>query len=307
MHPIDNAILKTVIYADVFNFALSVQELHRYLIHSQIVTIQVIQERLKQSSVLNTYLIQSDVYLALKDHANLIKKREQKVSLMSHFQLRAWRYGRWLSYIPFVEMVSLTGSLAVQNPINQQDDFDYMIVTQPNRVWLTRGMIIGLVKIMRLFNTELCPNYVVSTRYLTQNRQDLFIAHEITQMIPISGYDVYLQVYSENQWLSDQLPNATPYPNDSNLKLGWFGRNMKRFGEVILNWTIGDYLEKWEYKRKQTRFQSQADQSETSAVVNSEALKGHFEDHGSHILNTYQMRVKRYARDMEQIHPIAGD
>ena len=46
-------------------------------------------------------------------------------------------------------MVSVTGSLAMNNASSQQDDIDLLIVAARNRVWLTRGLVLLLARLAR--------------------------------------------------------------------------------------------------------------------------------------------------------------
>ena len=104
-------------------------------------------------------------------------------------------------------MVAVTGSLAVNN-VDAAADIDFLIVTEIGRLWLCRAMIIMLVKLAAKRGVWLCPNYFLSTRALHFDDRNLFSAHEIVQMVPISGRRVFRQLLEENQWVTDFLPNA---------------------------------------------------------------------------------------------------
>ena len=97
------------------------------------------------------------------------------------------------------------------------DDLDFLIVTAPRRVWTTRAAAIVIVRWARLFGVHLCPNYVLAETALAQ-QQDLFMAHEIAQMIPLSGYPLYAAMRDANPWTTHYLPNArTPFYANSEI------------------------------------------------------------------------------------------
>jgi len=56
--------------------------------------------------------------------------KEEKASLRAYD--RALRYGRILGRLPFIRMVTLTGSLAVRN-CDEAGDYDYMLVAKTGR------------------------------------------------------------------------------------------------------------------------------------------------------------------------------
>src|SRR5688572_11989008 len=142
MDDVEAAILRTLLYADVFRFALSFDELHNFLIHDRHVSPEQIRASLDNSTRLKSLLCISDGYITLLENGHYITSRIQREAMTQRLIPLAEYYGRWLARIPFVRMVALTGALAVRNPAHENDDFDYMLVTQPGRVWLARACAI---------------------------------------------------------------------------------------------------------------------------------------------------------------------
>jgi hypothetical protein len=302
MEAIEAAILRTLLYADIFHFALTPIELQRHLISTQPASLEAIEQTLRQSIHLQTLLVQEQGYITLaKRRANIAQRleREQYVQMLCD---DAIRYGHWLAQIPFVQMVALTGSLAVRNPVDKADDYDYLLVTQPGRVWLARAMAIGLVRIVRFFGRELCPNYVLAVDQLQQRQQDLFMAREIVQMLPIYGADVYEAMFTANQWIKAYLPNATPYPTQTDT-----GNPLKVFLEKLLGGWLGAKLEAWEYHRKRRKFEVEAQQPQSAAVIDTGHVKGHFNDNGQPIIQQYQTRLREYGLFENESLELAGD
>lgn len=291
MQPLDAAILRTLIYADVFQYAMSPDEIHRYLIHSSLADVHSVRERLSKSAVLQQLLHYSEGYVTLAENKHYITLRLSRLAHSEKLWSQALRYGRWLSSIPFVRMVSLTGSIAVKNSYDDQDDIDYLLITEPGRVWLARALAIIVVRIARLRGINLCPNYITSSNRLQQSRHDLYIAHEITQMIPLFGYELYQSLYVVNEWATGFLPNASPqapkYIQQTPARAKWIV-------ERLLGTRIGDWIEEWEFRRKARRFKTYVEQPNSDARITTEEVKGHFEDHGHPILKAYTERLHKY-------------
>lgn len=295
------AILRTILYADVFDFPLTLAEIHRYLINDICVPLDSIKALIEKSPTFEQLLYQADGYICLEGRQAIIEKRQAREAISQTLWERAMRYGRWLSHIPFVRMVTLTGALAMRNPSSEKDDFDYLLITTPRRVWLARAFAVILVRIVRLLGDELCPNYVLASDQLEQNRQDLYMAHEVTQMQPIYGETLYQAMYDKNTWTQYYLPNALPYSVSPDSP-----RRMRQFFEMMLGGKLGDALEAWEYRRKLDKFRPRIEQEQSSAEIDESSVKGHFEDHGMPVLTRYEILLEQYGL-LENSQALAGD
>jgi len=295
MLPIEEAILRTVIYADVFDFPLKAEEIHNFLICSRVFSLSEVKHSLKTSPLLCAELICLPPYYMLAGREALANQRASQEPITDKLMHRARTYGAWLARLPFVKMVAVTGSLAVRNPTASNDDLDYFLLVEPGRVWLARAFAILLVRAGRIAGAEVCPNYVLASDQLTQKRQDLFIAREISQMIPLYGMQHYTAFRQANRWAQGFQPNAhRPFYAQPPISLGGWA-SLKRFGEWILRGRAGELLENWEYRRKQHRFKQKITQNnQTAAEISKSSVKGHFSDYGSPALKTYAIKLAEY-------------
>jgi hypothetical protein len=289
---VEAAILRTVIYADVFDYALTLPELHRYLI-GECATCADLQVLLESSRWLTERIRQVNGYYILTGREELVETRLRRARQAERLWKTARTYARWLALLPFVRCVAVTGALAMNN-VEADADVDYLIVTVPGRVWLARAFSIVLVRWARFYNEQLCPNYLLATTALQQDRRDLFVAHELAQMVPLAGGDVYWQMRTANGWAADFLPNAVTAPrSEPDLTPTALGRFIQRLAELFLGGRLGHTLEAWERIRKTARFQPQLDQSGSAARFDGERVQGHFNDYGHKALKSYEERCKR--------------
>jgi hypothetical protein len=297
MEPIEAAIMRTILYADVFHFPLSLTEIHRFLIHDEGTPLALVEEKLENCR----HLLYEDAgYYCLKNRQEILITRQERERHSLALWQSAFRYGRWFAAIPFVRMVALTGALAVRNPASLRDDFDYMLVTKSGRVWTARLLAVVLVRVVRLMGRELCPNYVLAEEQLLQARQDIFIAHELAQMQPIHGLALYQQMLDINGWAKDYLPNIEAYKNRQGSV-----SPIKRILEWILAGRFGDWLENWEFSRKAEKFSAEID-DHSSAQIDENQAKGHFKDNGHPILEQYHARLREYGL-IEEAIAVVGD
>jgi hypothetical protein len=303
MERIEAAILRTILYADVFQFPLRLTEIHRFLIHDEATPLAEIEACLQASPNLNSVLHCEAGYYCLKGGQALLDKRQERENHTKLLMNSAYRYGKWFAAIPFVRMVALTGALAVRNPASLQDDFDYMLVTSAGRVWTARLFAVVVVRLVRFLGRELCPNYVLADNQLLQKRQDTFIAHEIAQMQPIYGAEIYRLMLQENAWAKAYLPNLDAYEGKSENALP-----VKKALEWLLGGWFGNRLEQWEYKRKQHKFAPETEREGSAAQIDQSQAKGHFKDNGHPILEQYYSRLREYGlMDEAELSEVMGN
>ncbi len=305
-HRLEEAVLRTVLYADVFSFALTPAEIHHFLIHDRPTDAAAIEEILISSARLRALLHYESGYVTAQGRLELIARRLERERAAQVLWPLAQQYGVWLARLPFVRMVALTGALAVRNPSGQRDDLDYLLIVLPRRVWLARAFSILLVRLARRRGIEICPNYVLAANMLTQQRQDIFVAHEVAQMVPLYGHDLYWRLRAENAWVSAHLPNASGvFYMEPERPTGRVWRTLKRLLEWMLSGRLGDWLEGWERRRKLRRFMPDIQRASSAAQLDEHQIKGHFNDHGRRVLQQYDERLRRH-KLTPQPDPILG-
>jgi hypothetical protein len=295
---VDAAILRTLLYADVFDYPMTADEVHHYLIGLALPREQV-RRALEGSPWLADRTERVNGYFAARGRAESAAVREQRARASLELWAIARRYARWLGYLPFVRMVAVTGALAMHNS-EAGDDIDFLIVTAPGRVWLTRALCVGMVKAARRLGARLCPNYVLAESALEQERQDLFIAHEVAQMTPVVGHALYQRMRQANAWALRFLPNATgPLHREPEAAPRGLRLALQRLLEWLLGGRLGDWLEQWERRRKVEKFRAQAQAPTAHAVLDAEHVKGHFVDYGRWTIASYEERLQVFgvARD----------
>ncbi len=300
MERIEAAILRTVLYADVFDFPLTAKEIHHFLIHDKPTSLEEVKDRLANSPWLRHKLESNGTYFAYQGRRQLFTTRQAHEKASQRLWPLALECGVWLARLPFVRMVALTGALAMHNASDEDDDLDFLLVTTDGRVWLARAFAILLVRIGRLRGVEICPNYVLAETVLEQQKRDLFMAHEVAQMTPLYDHYIYWRMRRANTWVSDHLPNAdTPYHMVAEHPMGRGWMLLKRSLEMLLGGRLGDALERWEYRRKLRRFAHELNTPNSSAQLDERRVKGHFNDHGHPVLQKYYELLSRH--DLEEM------
>ncbi len=287
-----HAVLETVAYADIFTFPVTLAEAHRYLI-GRAATLDETQHALNDLTGCGKLIRQGDYYcLPQREHAfDLRHERTPRAEQLWH---AAHDYGQRIAQLPFVKMVAVTGSLAMDNT-DRDGDIDYLVVTTPGRLWVVRLMIVALVKLAARQGVTLCPNYLITTNALAINERNLFTARELAQMIPLSGGDVYDHMRQLNAWTDTYLPNArtapqrtanAPTPPNPALQLA----------TLPLHTPLGGWLDDWEMRRKIHKFQHHAAPAH-EADFSKDWCKGHFDNHMARVQT--ELEVRRAALNLK--------
>ena len=278
-------ILQALAYADIFDYPLTLPELHRYTVGVS-VPLTAVAQAVAPGSPLARYVEHRDEFITLKGRGHLVAVRRRREQWAHRLWPKAIAYGRRIAAMPFVRMVAVTGALAVNN-VEADDDIDYLVVTEPGRVWLCRALVIALVRWAARRGDVLCPNYFLATPALALSEQDLFTAHEVAQMVPVTGQKVYWKMRHLNAWTTRFLPNAVGPPRW--VPDGYFSPWGQWLAECVLRTPIGAYLERWERERKVRKFTPRS-ASAREVCFAPDRCKGHFDQHGRHTLQAFQRR-----------------
>ncbi len=290
------AILETLVYADLFDYPLSSDEIVRYL------TLPAPPETIRRqldAGASDGVFCRSNGFFTLPGRVRLIPVREQRGKIARAKWTTARQYTRWIARLPFVRMVAVTGTLAVDN-VEESDDIDLFIITAVGRLWLCRALVILVVRAAALAGDELCPNYFLSERELCLKDRGFFHAREVAQMVPLYGAETYQRLRELNTWVEEYLPHAGGTPNGIPiLRLGPRERAVKRGAERLLGGRLGARLERWEMRRKVQKFSRLAEAKGGSVLFTPDCCKGHFDHHDETIMRLFEERLAQYGLSEE--------
>jgi hypothetical protein len=279
---LDNAILKTLAYSDIFDYPLTLEELHRFLVSP------AGKEEIISCLQGMDLICKKERYYFLANRAEIVETRKYRESVSSRGYARAFRYGRMLGRLPFIRMVTLTGSLAMRN-CDQTGDYDYMLIASRGRVWTARIFALLLNKFARLFGATLCPNLIVSEEKLEWQEHNLYSAHEIAQMNLISGEAVFNRLRVANNWIEEYLPNWNMGQKINESEKSFF---LQKIFESFLSGKLGDKIEAWEMNRKIRKFSAQ-DGFGIETNFNADICQGNFDHHSTWTMQRYQERLAK--------------
>ncbi len=208
---IEDAILRALIYYDLFDYPLTTDEIERYL------DIPISDRRplLQRLNALDRkgVIVETDGFWSLAG-------REEKTSLrrpaMERRGVRLWgvaeQIGRIIRLVPFVRGVMISGGLS-RYVADERSDIDYFIVTAPGRLWIARTLLVLFRRTLLLNRrTWLCTNYFVTEDNLAIRERTLYAACETASVRPLWNRGLYNRFVAENGWIETFYPNHSPPP-----------------------------------------------------------------------------------------------
>ncbi len=197
------AVLLTLLYSDLFDFPLDEAELYRFLVAPCDSPEQLRHALAELEAEDRVSRVDSWWFLAGSE-AN-IELRQQRQQLAARRWPPARRFGRWLSWVPFLRMVGVCGSQAVENG-GADGDVDLVLITAPRRLWIAQATVMLLRRLGGLLGIEICPNFLLSADQLVLQNRNLYVAREVAQVVPLWGEDAYQDFLAANRWIHTFLP-----------------------------------------------------------------------------------------------------
>ncbi|MDP3899719.1 MAG: hypothetical protein Q8Q23_01415 [bacterium] len=211
---INQAIYQTLAYFDIFEYPLTGWEVYKYLWRGSLrddVSFFAVRSALDNSEKVE----RKDGFYFLKGKENLIQTRKRRQVISAQKYRRAGKIIKWLSLLPFIEMIAVSNSLAYENA-RAESDIDLFIITAPGHIWTARFYAALLLKLFHLRPQgsdradKFCLNFFVSTDGLDLQKltltDDIYFQYWIAQLYPV--YDRarnYQDLIFANGWLKKNL------------------------------------------------------------------------------------------------------
>lgn len=233
------SIIKTLAYYDIFDYPLTAEEIYHNLETNSVSNLDVLNEI--ENLIDEGLIYKKNNFYLLRNNDVLIPRRIAGNNLAEKKINSAYRMTKFISKFPYVRAILLSGSIS-KGYMEADSDVDYFIITHPNRLWVTR-LLLMLFKKVFLFNSRkvFCINYFVDTETLEIEEKNIFTATELATLIPTYGKELYDELYKKNLWIRDYYPN---FPKRDN-KIISNGQNslIQKMLEKLLSNSFGDKLD----------------------------------------------------------------
>lgn len=292
----EKAVLRTLIYADIFDYPMKVWEIQKWIIGRK-ATFKQVEKTLEKMYQVSRIKYYGDYYF-LKGRRGLVKERVARQKISERLLKQARLISQIFKIIPWIKLVGVSGSLAMENA-DKNSDIDLFIITEKNKLWICRLGLLGILELLgkrrkrgeneKQASGKICINLLLEEDSLAQKDKNIYLAHEVLQMRVLwQRGGVYSKFLEENEWVFKYLPNWTSSVGIKYQVLSIKGS--KKFSHntyYILHNTLGwmERIAKW----LQLRYMGAPKGKEQ---IKDGALYFHPEDIGPKVSEEYNRKLK---------------
>jgi len=286
------SILKTLLYSDIFDYPLYKEEVWKFLISS---VKQDKKEVFHDLNTKNTFFESNKSFFFIKGRKSIVNERRQREKYSLAKIVFAEKIIRRLSIIPTVYFIGISGALAMRNS-GEDDDIDLFVITAKNSVWTTRSLMILFLIFSGIYrrkkdksvSNKICLNMLIDENALSfsKQRNDLYTAHEISQIMPIFDRNkTYEKFIKSNIWIQKFLPNIFEKKSSifSMSRISFTQRSINHFlGAPIIEF-ITRNIQLWYMKKNITK-----------ETITNNFLAFHPFDYRESVLDSYKKKTAKY-------------
>src|SRR5262245_61823349 len=304
------AIARSVIYASLFDYPITLDQLHRALLESDQSAGEILAVY-DGSQTLQHMIDYRDGFFFPAGRIDLIAERKRREALSHAFLRRQERLLRLLCAIPYTRLVALSGGIAHLN-LEPNGDLDLFVITRGQRVWTVTVAVLLLAKLLHR-RRVVCANFVVADSHLALEQQDLFTANQVIHLRPLIGADLLEAFTAANPFVKRLYPNAAcaSTPPSPIMVGGRLFTAMKSVLEAILR--VPSPLIEVICRRlyaAHLRRRAGSWQSPDQVQLRSDYLKLHTQSHRDRVMQRFSVALElahgRAAREMAPLAAAGG-
>lgn len=280
------AVIESVVYASLFDYPLSLEQLHASLVRVR-ADADTVAGWWRNSDRLQAAIEHKDGWYFPAGRSDLIATRARRELVSRQLLQRDQRILALIAGLPFVRMVALSGSLAHLNAEGSAD-LDLFVITAPRRVW---SVTVGTLLLTKLLGCRkrVCMNYVVSEHAMKIGPEDLFSANQIIHLRPLSGHSVFERFVNANGFVRSYYPNfelPKPTPLSPSVHKPFVERLLSLGPAQITEW-LSRSLYGWHLGRKAATWLSR-----DQVRLEEECLKLHTSSHRASTLEKFNYAME---------------
>lgn len=299
------SVVSTLAFFDLFDLPLTALEVWQGL--DRACSFSSLQDFLDQES---DQISRQQGFYFLSGRDKLVEKRIRNYNLYNHKIQKALAAARIMSFLPGLEMVAACNNFSY----SKDSDIDVFIITQKNRLWLTRLLVSLAMQFAHMrrhgekIEDRICLSFYISEDNLDlsslalRKQEEIFdpyFIHWINDLLPIYGEDMFAKFWQANSWSKDFLPN-TKMPSLSPsflIRDNVFSKMTKTFLNFFIKIVPFNFLneiaKKIQVKKMSKNKKSAARAKDSRVVISDTILKFHEQDRRAKYREQWQETINK--------------
>lgn len=294
------ATMEVVAFFDLFSFPLTINEILKYLkIKSDYLAVLDEVESLVKADILNTkeglyFLLSKDRYVEERKRRYNYSDRKFKIAL---------KVSRFFRFVPWTRMIAVANLIGRDN-LRNEGDIDIFIISDKNRLWLTRFFSVLIAKFLNLrpqknnSKDKICLSFFVSEEgmdlaKIKSGEGDKYFDYWLLNLAPVYSRDkIFEKFMHANKKITENYPNYffqeisyrrkiknlenTFYKNIWELIFGGLEKNIKKFQLKIMPRALKRLIPE-----------------NKGVIVSDKVLKLHLSDRREEFMQKYNKNISR--------------
>ncbi len=276
-------VLATIVYYDTLEYPMTAFEMWKHLLIPDGVTnipkasLRAIEQTLESLQSRGS-VEQHHGFWVLPRRGKLVLDRIQREKRAVEKIKRAVKLIRRCSWIPFIRMIALTGSLSMKQG-DRLSDWDLLVVMKSGAIWTGRFLltfwltILGQRRHGQHITDRACLNCYLADSALEVPLKDVFSSHEYRFMYPVTGEDTFRSFELANRWMARYRPHFLPTTVPSLFLTSpqrWVGISQSVLEQLFTHRWLEKYL--GQYQRQRIEQNPKTQISGGFILANDEAL-----------------------------------
>lgn len=291
---VNQSVIQTLAYFDIFDHPLTKEELHRALWKGGRVHFNSFIEELNEC-IEKGVVGQTWGYYFLPEREEIVETRRRRILIVERKMKIAKRAIQKMRWIPFIRAVFVCNTLGVQIA-REESDVDIFVVAEKGRIWFVRFYALVLFALLGMragrghTQDKICLSFFATRDALDMSalqlgEPDIYLVYWLSSLVPVyDPYHFYDEIQKANQWARNYVAHEASYE----LLRRWrvddavFSKFIRRLFELIFDSSFGDafqkILKRIQMKRIDKNFGYLIAAPDSRVVVNDRILKFHEND-----------------------------
>lgn len=309
-HNLESAILKTILYFDIFRYPLTEREVWKWLWKCE-AHLPEVRHALGRLVKKNKIATKDGLYF-IRGSNDFVAERREKYLVADKKYKKLKRIITVLQFVPFIRFVGACNTMHILD-FKESSDLDVFIIVEKGRMWTARlltTIVVGVLGQWRHgshIKDKVCLSFYVTTAALDLKKialkEDPYLVYWITFVVPLLDRGVYEAFWKKNDWILKYLPQAQKIQSIGKFRSihhFHFLENIRYIFERILAKKIGRKVERFLRKiqiQKMKAKEAQPGREKSSIVITDTMLKFHEVDRKKAYRNSWKKNIELFIKN----------